>query len=185
MTTDKVFKTEKNQNSLFRPGDLVLILILFFCALCAFAFVRLQVKEGHMVCIRIDGQIYGEYPLDEDREIILGNSASDIAKDDIPGTDPSADAASGSDIAGDDTSGTDISGSDITGDDTSGTDPSADAASDTSAEGTWHNILVIKDGRADMTDADCPDRICVNHRPVSQEGETIVCLPHKVVVEVK
>ena len=150
MITDKVFKTEKNQNSLFRPGDLVLILILFFCALCAFAFVRLQVKEGHMVCVRIDGQIYGEYPLDEDREIILGNAGSDIA-----------------------------------GDDTSGTDPSADAASDTSAEGTWHNILVIKDGRADMTDADCPDRICVNHRPVSQEGETIVCLPHKVVVEVK
>ena len=48
----------------------------------------------------------------------------------------------------------------------------------------FSNILVIRDGKADMTEADCPDRICVKHRPVSRVGETIVCLPHKVVVEV-
>ncbi len=46
------------------------------------------------------------------------------------------------------------------------------------------NVLVIKDGYADMTEADCPDKICVNHRPISKVGETIVCLPHKVVVEI-
>lgn len=48
----------------------------------------------------------------------------------------------------------------------------------------FSNTLVIRDGKADMTEADCPDRICVKHRPVSHVGETIVCLPHKVVVEV-
>ena len=30
----------------------------------------------------------------------------------------------------------------------------------------------------------CPDKICVNHAAISKKGETIVCLPHKVVVEV-
>ena len=48
----------------------------------------------------------------------------------------------------------------------------------------WMNTLVIEDGFADMTTADCPDQICVKHAKISQVGETIVCLPHKVVVEI-
>ncbi|MCD8021030.1 MAG: NusG domain II-containing protein [Clostridiales bacterium] len=47
-----------------------------------------------------------------------------------------------------------------------------------------NNTLVISDGQADMTEADCPDKICVDHRSISNVGETIVCLPHKVVVEI-
>ena len=54
----------------------------------------------------------------------------------------------------------------------------------TIGEDDWKNILVIKDGKASMTKADCPDKICVNHAAISKKGETIVCLPHKVVVEV-
>ena len=46
------------------------------------------------------------------------------------------------------------------------------------------NVLVIKDGKAYITEADCPDGICKDYRPISYVGETIVCLPHKVVVEV-
>lgn len=48
-----------------------------------------------------------------------------------------------------------------------------------------YNILVIKDGRADVTEASCPDGICVNHRAISRQGETIVCLPNQVVVEIE
>lgn len=47
-----------------------------------------------------------------------------------------------------------------------------------------HNLLVIKDGKASVTDADCPDRLCVQQRSISRSGETIVCLPHKIVVKV-
>lgn len=46
------------------------------------------------------------------------------------------------------------------------------------------NVLVIKDGKADMTEADCPDRLCVHQKAISNVGETIVCLPNKVVAEV-
>ncbi len=46
------------------------------------------------------------------------------------------------------------------------------------------NVLVIKDGKACITEADCPDGICKEYRPVSYAGETIVCLPHKVVIEI-
>ncbi len=47
------------------------------------------------------------------------------------------------------------------------------------------NVLVIKDGCADMIQADCPDQICVDHVEISKTGETIVCLPNKVIIEVK
>lgn len=46
------------------------------------------------------------------------------------------------------------------------------------------NVLVIENGKAYISHADCPDKICVNHRPVSKTGETIVCLPAKLVVEI-
>jgi hypothetical protein len=35
-----------------------------------------------------------------------------------------------------------------------------------------------------MTEADCPDKLCVQEKAVSKNGETIVCLPHRVVVEI-
>jgi len=46
------------------------------------------------------------------------------------------------------------------------------------------NILVIKNGKADMTEADCPDKLCVNQKAVSKNNENIICLPNKVIVEV-
>ncbi|MGN0458190.1 MAG: NusG domain II-containing protein [Eubacterium sp.] len=46
------------------------------------------------------------------------------------------------------------------------------------------NTLVIKDGKASVTQANCPDGICVNHMPIRRSGESIICLPHKFVVTV-
>ena len=46
------------------------------------------------------------------------------------------------------------------------------------------NTLVIEDGKAYIKSATCPDKICVGHRPISKDGETIVCLPHKIVISV-
>ena len=46
------------------------------------------------------------------------------------------------------------------------------------------NSLVIRGGKAYMETATCPDGICVSHRPISRKGESIVCLPHRVVVTV-
>ena len=48
-----------------------------------------------------------------------------------------------------------------------------------------YNILVIKDGKVDITEASCPDRICVEHRPVDKKNESIVCLPNKVIVVIE
>ena len=54
----------------------------------------------------------------------------------------------------------------------------------TGENGEELNLLVIKDGKATVTAATCPDGICAAHRPISREGESIICLPHKVVITV-
>ncbi len=48
-----------------------------------------------------------------------------------------------------------------------------------------YNILVIKDGKAYISEATCGEQICVKHNAISNTGETIVCLPHKLTVEIK
>lgn len=48
----------------------------------------------------------------------------------------------------------------------------------------YENRLVIKDGEAFISQANCPDKICAEHRAVSKVNESIVCLPHKLVVEI-
>ncbi len=48
-----------------------------------------------------------------------------------------------------------------------------------------YNKVVISDGCADVTEADCPDGICADHAKIRYDHETIVCLPHKMVVEIQ
>lgn len=54
----------------------------------------------------------------------------------------------------------------------------------TGEDKTQRNLLVIRDGKASVTEASCPDGICAAHRSISRVGESIVCLPHRVVITV-
>lgn len=45
------------------------------------------------------------------------------------------------------------------------------------------NICVIENGRAEMTEADCPDQLCVRQKAIDASGGTIICLPNRVVIE--
>lgn len=46
------------------------------------------------------------------------------------------------------------------------------------------NCLKIENGTAKIVDADCPDKYCVNQNGISHKGEVIVCLPHKLTVQI-
>lgn len=46
------------------------------------------------------------------------------------------------------------------------------------------NVLRIADGEVKMIQANCPDQICVNHKSISKNKESIICLPNKVIVEI-
>ena len=46
------------------------------------------------------------------------------------------------------------------------------------------NHLEIRGGEIRMTEADCPDQICVHTARISEDGGSIVCLPNKIVLEI-
>lgn len=52
-------------------------------------------------------------------------------------------------------------------------------------QGEVTNTLLIRDHKADMIDADCRDLLCVKQKAIDRSGETIVCLPNRVVVSVE
>ena len=52
-------------------------------------------------------------------------------------------------------------------------------------EDEHYNLLFISDGTASISDADCPDKLCVKARSIRQSGESIICLPHKLVVQIE
>ena len=47
------------------------------------------------------------------------------------------------------------------------------------------NIVEIKDKSVSVISADCPDKICLHHRKISKSGESIICLPNKVVISIE
>lgn len=111
-----------------KKNDVIMIGIIVVIALVALVGVNLygerNTKDAQAV-VTVDGEVYGSYPLSEDREVKI------------------------------------------------------------ESENGGYNLLIIEDGVAYIQEASCPDKICVHHKPVDKTGETLVCLPNKVVVEIQ
>ena len=112
-----------------KKNDVILIAVLLVVALLTAGGMRIwqmnNTKDTANVVVTIDGEVYGTYPLSEDR----------TERIELP-------------------------------------------------DGSY-NILIISDGYADVTEASCPDQICVKHNHIRYSKESIVCLPNKVVVTVE
>ena len=47
-----------------------------------------------------------------------------------------------------------------------------------------NNTVTIKDGKVTVSEASCPDKICVKHKRIKYNGETIICLPNRMTVTI-
>lgn len=47
-----------------------------------------------------------------------------------------------------------------------------------------YNAFVYQDKEISMLYSSCPDKICVHHKAISMTGENIICLPHKLVIQI-
>lgn len=52
-------------------------------------------------------------------------------------------------------------------------------------ENGGQNMLVIDNGECYLDDANCPDKLCVKQGVISKSGQSIICLPHKVVITIE
>lgn len=108
---------------MIKKGDIILSVgIIVLAVAFIFSFSLFKVG-GKRVVIMVDGEIFGEYSIYDDREIEVKTERG-------------------------------------------------------------VNTVVIRDGKVSVSDADCPDKYCVNHVAVDETGETVVCLPHRMIVEV-
>lgn len=48
-----------------------------------------------------------------------------------------------------------------------------------------YGVLSIKSGRARVLHANCRDQICVHTNDITHEGEAIICLPNKIIIEIR
>lgn len=46
------------------------------------------------------------------------------------------------------------------------------------------NTILVESGRIRVSQADCPDQVCVNQGFISDGTVPIVCLPHKLIIEI-
>ena len=151
-----------SNSTLFRKNDIILVLVLLLLAATGlFVFKIFNSGEGRTVRVTVDGELFGDYDLGN--EDGTGDDDFDAVIDDI--NMQGADAATGKDRSNIKDAGQyqmiKIPGK------------------------VGECILIIKDGEAYMQEADCPNQICVHHSPVSHKGETIVCLPNRVIIEIR
>lgn len=52
-------------------------------------------------------------------------------------------------------------------------------------DGSHSNTLIIANGGAYVSDASCPDKVCENQGEIRYDGQTIVCLPNKLIVYIE
>lgn len=59
------------------------------------------------------------------------------------------------------------------------------SSSYTFKEGDDYNIVKIEKGKVWIEEANCNNQVCVFENPIDKVGQAIVCLPHKLIVEIQ
>ena len=171
--------------SIFRKNDIIIVLVLLSIAAAGlFVFHLTHMGEGRKVRVTVDGELFGEYDLGGTDSGIEGEIDSLPTFDAVAGGQVTSEMKN---VSENETKGA-VTDSQSTGiNDKTGTDTSTGKEDVQRIEipgRVGKCILVIFDGKADMESADCPNQICVHHSAISHTGETIVCLPNRVVIEV-
>ena len=145
---------------IFRKNDIILVIILLLLAVAGFFVFRFfNSGEGKKVRVTIDGVVFGEYGLGN------GSSQNELEFDAVAGGDVY--------LPGQGTNAV------------SGKEDISDSEQRIILDGKVGKcVLVIQNGEVFMEEADCPNQICVHHAPIRYKGESIVCLPNRIIIEV-
>lgn len=48
-----------------------------------------------------------------------------------------------------------------------------------------HNVVIIDNGKVFVAESSCQNQVCVQHRAINRTGESIICLPNRLVVRIE
>jgi hypothetical protein len=51
--------------------------------------------------------------------------------------------------------------------------------------GGEYNVIRVDEGKIRIIDADCPDKLCVKTGWIKEPGQSIICLPHKLIITIQ
>ena len=63
--------------------------------------------------------------------------------------------------------------------------PAANPDDAADAQYDYYNVVVISGGTVSVTEASCKNQVCVKHGAITKSGESIVCLPNRLVVRIE
>ena len=132
-----------------RKADIILFFVLVAAGLAASAFLAMSHADagsGAKVIIESGGELFAEYPLSEDTEIVVP------APSGVSYRDPKAAPAD---------------------------------AGDECTQYRYFNIVRISGGSVTVSAASCRNQVCTEHGGISKTGESIVCLPNRLVVTIE
>lgn len=47
------------------------------------------------------------------------------------------------------------------------------------------NRISIHDGKVSITEASCPDKLCIHQGTITESGQSLICLPNRVIVTIQ
>ncbi len=118
-----MMKTDNKLASFFKKADIILLAVFLLMGAGSLLAAKLQPASGNTVVISVNGEEYGRYPLDVDREIDV---------DTVYG----------------------------------------------------HNTVVISASTVRVSDSDCPNLDCERFGRISRPSQTIMCLPHRMLIRI-
>lgn len=142
------------ERKVISPIDIILILGIVVLGVIGLVYYKNHKVPGNVVTITVDGNEVFKRDIDTNDKLLI-QVMDGVA--------------------------TEISESDIDDIKNSG---SSDAAANSEEKSSGLNIIMIENGKVSVIDANCPDKICVEHKEIDSVGETIICLPHKLIVEI-
>ncbi len=133
---------------------LALLGLLALLSVGSIVWIQSQKQAGDSVRITQDGQILYELPLDQDQTLCIPCRG---------GYHPPANQNNPQTA--------------------NQNNPQTTNQNKAETEGAY-NIIEIANGQVSITEASCPDQICVAHAPIRDNLSPIVCLPNRLVVEI-
>ncbi len=108
---------------MIKKADIILACFLVIAGLALSYFFSFGQSAGDRLDVTCDGELFGSYPLSEDREITVDRDGH-------------------------------------------------------------LNKITIEDGHVSMSFSDCRGQDCIHQGSISKTGESIICLPNKVILEI-